>query len=637
MGGEIEKNHKTQNMSIVFVADHWEKFYGGIDVFNQKLCEAMSYVVDRSSATVVCLVFDNVENYHINRCLAKGIYVIPYIKYARESEEEVYKSATEMIKVRTCCDHFIWIGHDIQTGDSAYKLSKMNDDKFGIIFHTDYLATHTNEPLTPMRREIGTDYQSKYEKQRDLAQKANWIFCVGPVVYKSFKYFERAKEIIPGLDVQKRESAGCNTILTAGRFSSDNGYQKNWPDVLQAIREALDILKETGKRPGDYRVIVYGFSKEIENNKLEEMKKNAISQIAKESRYHIKPIMDFVHFDSERKEYLKAVSQSGIFVMSSGIESFGLVAWEALGMGVPIVISENSGIYQYMKRELGYLLRGLCGSFEAASDDMSKTMGQSIADILNSGDAIKPSTELLQKEMSRRNKWETLAIDIAQTIGVPNVMKPDIFQNQNCFEFTYAERRLMLEELKKQVQSKVLNEKIVFFDGISSKNILHDRGFLISLAELMCATGKEKLEVYFSYPAEKAVHERVGQLNNAEGANVDTLMEKARKISKLKDTLRTVLEKSQIEQKKFESCLRRIHLVPLGKSPSVYINILDNDWYFTLKYENRSSSNATMKLADTEEGKKQKQRLIDHMKFILQDSSGDDIESQNMLCKIDSW
>lgn len=637
MGGQIEKKHKMENTAIVFVADHWEKFCGGIDVFNQKLCEAMSYVVDRASATVVCLVFETVANYHINKYLTKGIYVISYTKYAQESEEDVYKNAIEMIKDKTGCDHFIWIGHDIQTGFSAYALSKMNNDKFGIIFHTDYLATHTNEPSTPMKRESGTDYQSKYDKQRVLAQKADWIFCVGPVVYKSFKIFETAKEIIPGLDVQKRETVGCNTILTAGRFDLNNGYQKNWPDVYYAIGEALDILKDKGKSPGDYRVIVYGFNEEIENNKLEEMKKNAIDEISKKSRHNIKPIMDFVHFDSERKEYLKAVSQSGIFVMSSGIESFGLVAWEAMGMGIPIVISENSGIYQYMKKELGYLLRGLCGSFEAATGDMDKTIGQSIADILNSGDAIKPSTELLQKEMSKRNKWETLAIDIAQTIGVPNVMKPDIFQNQNCFEFTYAERRLMLEELKKQVQSKILSEKIVFFDGISSKNILHDTDFLVSLAELLCAPGKERLEVYFSYPAEKAVYERVGQLNNAEGANVDTLMEKAREVSHLKDTLRRVLEEQRIKQEKFESCLRRIHLVPLGKSPSVYINILDNDWYFTLKYENRSSSNATMKLADTEEGKKQKQRLIDHMKFILQDSSDSDIESQNMLRKINSW
>ena len=95
-----------------------------------------------------------------------------------------------------------------------------------------------------------------------------------------------------------------------------------------------------------------------------------------------------------------------------------------------------------------------------------------------------------------------------------------------------------------------------------------------------------------------------------------------------------------IEQRELESCLRRIHLVPLNKSPGVYINILDNEWYFTLKYENRSSDNATMKLADTEEGKKQKQRLIDHMKFILKDSINDeepDVESKNMLDQIDKW
>lgn len=628
---------------IVFVADHWGKCYGGIDAFNESLCKAMAYVVDHSSVAVICLVFGTVETHYVTEYREKGIYIVDYKESASEDMLTSCIGARKEVLNEISCSSYIWIGHDLHTGEKAFNLSRIknNKEKCAVIFHTDYFSMHMDQPDTRERKKAGTDYNSKSQMQEELAQKVDWVFCVGPVVYERFENLSNAHEIIPGLDSNtwKKSSGEYRLIMTAGRFDQSTEYQKKWTEVCYAIGEALDYMIDHGTRPLDYQVIVYGFSEDYNGEDLERKRKDIISNIQRNTKNNIQVTIDFFNFDPERTEYLKNLAKSNVFIMSSWKESFGLVAWEALSMGIPIVISESSGIYLYMEKELGYLLKGLCGSFEAGKENSTKEMGRAIADILLCKDGIKKSTELLQKEMGKRNKWETLAIKIAEIIGIENVMSADIFHNQECFEFTYAERKLMLDELKKRVQSKRINDKIVFFDGISSKNILHDECFFIELIKMMCSEGKENVEVYFGYPTEKAIDERISQIDE-ENVDADALKEKATLITELKKTINRIWEENNIDvdEEVFRACLDRIHLVPLDKSPSVYINILDDDWYFTIKYEKRSSENATMKLqlAGSEEGIKQKQNLIDHMKFIL-NASDNTAECQNMLQQIDKW
>lgn len=455
---------------IVFVADHWGKCYGGIDVFNESLCKAMAYVVDHSSVAVICLVFGTVETHYITEFREKGVYIVDYKESACEDMNTSCLGARKEVINEVSCANYIWIGHDLHTGEKAFHLSQINKnkEKFAVIFHTDYFSMHIEQSDTQKRKKIGTDYKSKSQLQEELAQKADWVFCVGPVVYERFKNLPYSHEVIPGLDsnIQKKNSGEYRLIMTSGRFDQATEHQKKWTEVCYAIGEALDYMIDHGTKPLDYQVMVCGFSEDYNTEDLEKKKQTIISEIQNNTKNNIHASIDFCYFEPERANYLKDLARSNVFVMSSWKESFGLVAWEALSMGIPIVISQSSGIYLYMEKELGYLLKGLCGSFEAGKENSKKEMGIAIANILLCKDGIKKSTKLLQKEMRKRNKWETLAIKIAEIIGIKDVMSADIFHNQDCFEFTYAERKLMLDELKKRVQSKKTNDKIVFFDGI---------------------------------------------------------------------------------------------------------------------------------------------------------------------------
>ena len=636
--GESKKMCKQdidKKVGIVFVADHWGTYIGGIDVFNEKLCKEMAYVVDQSCVSVVCLVFGEVATQYMQECEKQGVKIVSYIKEQEEVEEAICSNARKLVVTETKCQYYIWIGHDTITGEKGFKLSSINEqDKFCLILHTDYLSTNVN------KIEASRHFSDKIKEQENLIKNANWVFCVGPILYERFRNWQRNNKevvmIIPGLEINnKLENRGENNlIMMSGRFDDDTEHQKRWTDAVQAIGNAMNKLAGKGRPILDYQVIIYGFSEGYTEEQLCCKREELLKKIR--TKYKINMSLRLVKFDKERKEYLNDLERCSVFVMSSWIESFGLVAWEALERGIPIVISKNSGIYKYLDAELGYSLRGLCGSFDAGQGDVIDEMGKVISDMLSAKKVLE-SAEKLRVEMLKKNRWEKCAINMAKTIGIEDVMSDQVFTDSSCVEFIYFKRKFMFDELKKRVENGRVSSKIVFFDGISKKNILEDDKFFLALYELL--SGKTEIDVYFAYPTRNAISERISQVDY-EKVDIDILSEKPEFISNLKVNFEKIIRENKIDfdEEKLQKVLNKIYLVPLDKSPNVYINIIDDDWYFTIKYETRSSDNATMKLRidGSTEGERQKESLKEYMEFILKASQESKGKIQ-MLSELKKW
>ena len=581
----MEKSNEKKEVGIVFVADHWGTYTGGIDVLNESLCKELAYVVDQSSVSVICLVFGTFGTKKIEEWKKQGITLVPYTEDKGENIDEMCKRARKAVVENSSCQRYIWIGHDIITGEKAYKLSEEPEDKFALVLHTEFFSVHANRQSCMMDYK-SEDKERKYREQERLLEIADWVFCVGPIIYEH--YIGKRSDIqmiIPGLEINnKLERRGrFNLIMTSGRFGEDTKHQKRWEEFVLGIGKALDNLVEKGKRVFDYQVYIYGFSTAYTDEILQKICKEIIGEVKKNTKHNVNINLNLQRFDKERTDYIDMLKECSVFVMSSWVESFGLVAWEALEMGIPIVISQNSGIYKYLEKELGYSLRGLCGSFDVSSGDVAENMGKAISDILSS-EKVEESAEKLRLEMLKQNRWEKCAITIAKTLGIKNVMSDEVFTDNPYFGFIYSKREFMLDELKKRIETKRINNKIIFFDGVSNENILKDDAFFVSLFELLLA--KNNIEVYFGYPTEKAINERISQMNK-EAVDIENLKKKTKLIAGLKEILKDKLCKAGMEFKEetYADIFDRIYLVPLDKSPNVYINIIDDDWYFTIKYE----------------------------------------------------
>ncbi len=612
---------EEQKKGIVFVADRWGEYYGGIDVFNQKICEAMSYVVDQAKIKVICLVFGKVSDPLKEDAYERNIIVLDYQKENFQSEDEVCRQAVKLVRKKVSNIELIWIGHDVITGSRAYKMSKINSgDKAGVIFHTDYYEVSENGENDREWLEQEEKRDKHIEDQIDLGHDVDYVFGVGPMVSSklSKKCSRKIEMLIPGLEDKFKCDGNFGNILIAGRFDEKTKKQKNWEMVCEAIAFALNDIS----RPADITITFLGFKSSANLQLLQEKFEKKIKE-----NTNCNPRVQVIYFDHKRVDYLKILARSGVFVMASQKESFGLVAWEALSLEIPIVISTYSGLHEYLKEQLGYMLRGLCGEFEGKSDSANEQMGKSIAEILKNSKNIGKATKLLREKMGK-HKWETTAIQLAKRVGIKDIMSADIFDNQDYAEFTYAKRELFLEELKKRVQNKMITKRAIFFGGISREILEYDENFLVSIPKLLCTEGKEKIEIYFCYESIGAVKQRIEELSKESGADSETLYDKAKKAAMIKQTLKQLYCDKDIEketQKRFEEIENRIHVIPLEKCPSVYINILDEDWYFTLKYENRSSENVTAKLSKEKAGMEQRTRLLDHMNFILKNTEDKDM------------
>ena len=452
------KNEDIRSMKkgIVFVSDHWGKFTGGIDVINQKLCEAMGYVVEQSKIEVICLLLVKpgrlaIGNEIINQSKSeKNVIVAQYVISEGETDKKIYEGALNLIKEKVVCTDWVWVGHDIVTGFHACALAEMTKGKSAIIFHTNYYMVHQEYT----RREGVEDYQEKYDLQQRLFERASVVFGVGHWINKRFRSDLKANHvIIPGLEEKRKVSLSNQGILISGRFQEglfdgNSNDQKNMSGVLDALVVTFRLLKQKGKKITDIPVYFVGFDPQLEDRKLDELEKRIKKHIKDGSG--AAPFVHCERFYNDREKYLDRLAQSGVLVMASEQESFGLVAWEAVAMEIPVVMSEDSGVYEHLDKELGYLMKGLCASFEAGSSGMNEKIGECIADMLINYDKMKKATSILRKEMGV-HKWETVAIDLAKKMNIFDVMDEKIFNNSNCYEFAYSKRALLFEELKKRI------------------------------------------------------------------------------------------------------------------------------------------------------------------------------------------
>ena len=80
-----------------------------------------------------------------------------------------------------------------------------------------------------------------------------------------------------------------------------------------------------------------------------ELKYNVLSKV---KEYGLEKNVEFVGF--QRNPY-KYIAESKIFVLTSSWEGFGLVAFEALSLGVPCLVSKVGGLVDIVDQSCGYL------------------------------------------------------------------------------------------------------------------------------------------------------------------------------------------------------------------------------------------------------------------------------------------
>lgn len=219
----------------------------------------------------------------------------------------------------------------------------------------------------------------KIIEQHRLLKEADLLFAVGPRLRQSacnIKSSNNCPQIIPGINFKKEminEYYGNIKqirVLVCGRLGQNDDIIKN----ASLAAKAFATLVKTEERFQDSRISLIGCD-ENQRKKLLILGSNYAGR-----RITINPY-EFM----DRNTLITQLAEHHICIMPSLKEGFGLTGWEAISLGVPVIISKSSGLYELLRNPeyIGYITAvDIRGGGENENKDIEE-LGEAIRRICN--------------------------------------------------------------------------------------------------------------------------------------------------------------------------------------------------------------------------------------------------------------
>ena len=231
------------------------------------------------------------------------------------------------------------IGHGQNLGAPAQIIAKKRNCKRVHIVH---IASEECAMFKDDKTAI-PEGEEKHRTEVDLCKEADFIVTIGPklkeAVSASLRVFRRDEDVIditPGIfwEFAELEQASQERekfrILVFGRGDLEDFQLKGYDIAAQAV---------AGLKEKSYRLIFVG----APNGKEKEVKDEFLKCGISSSQLIVRGVVD------SRETLKHFFFEADLAVMPSRTEGFGLTALEALSAGLPILVSENSGLGEAIK------------------------------------------------------------------------------------------------------------------------------------------------------------------------------------------------------------------------------------------------------------------------------------------------
>lgn len=331
---------------IVIFATAWGSRYGGINSFNYDLCRHLAKSRELNGKKVVCIVdedpgcdsSDGVELFHLP-------FPATFRGYAQ--------SILDILKGRSL-EPIHTIGHDTYTGQRAIDVSKKypGEISVAVFHHMDYAAYKDSDT---------EDNINKITDQENILPNADIVFAVGPKLEMSaiekvrgIKKDPPVVRIQPGLaDVEPRDIMPRNfSAITFGRIKEETRILKQIDLAAASFGRAVG---NRGDLLGDSKLFVLGMSKQEIKEEIDKGGKNFCSQAQQQSdkqRADRRVNVQEWPYENDRGALLEKIKKQSVCMMLSFHDGFGLTGLEAISAGVPLILSENTGLYQALTNSL---------------------------------------------------------------------------------------------------------------------------------------------------------------------------------------------------------------------------------------------------------------------------------------------
>jgi glycosyltransferase involved in cell wall biosynthesis/tetratricopeptide (TPR) repeat protein len=341
--------------TLVAFATQWGSKHGGINSFSADLLSAFG-VAYHVSAQVFCIVATATSE-QIEQAAKTHVQVIslPYpteVTSFESSHGAAGVNCLRQMNISFDPEKTVWLGHDRTTGEAAIAAAKTAGGRSAVIHHMSY--DHYESYA-----EDSASAQQKAEVQSSILRKADLVLAVGPLLRDAAEDrlggSKSVHMLIPGLaEIDAQDAPNTFVAFLSGRLSRDAARIKQGQLGIAAFatahREARDETRPESlrKRPKlllrgvdfDNRIIDPSF--DFTSNLETELKQFAQTYAKAVINLHALP------FTEDRTQLYSELSRSSVALMPSWHEGFGLVAWEAIAAGVPLILTTSSGVFRLL-------------------------------------------------------------------------------------------------------------------------------------------------------------------------------------------------------------------------------------------------------------------------------------------------
>ena len=329
--GNSSRSPSTDKLRVTLLSSEWKTTKGGLSTINRVLAIQLA----KHPSLEVCVYLPQCSEEDKRVAARHNVSLI-------EAEERVgyepndWLSYLPKVHVVDCV-----IGHGTVLGRQVQGIKHNRPHcKWIQVVHTDpeELAMYK-----AYEKRISKG-QRKHKNEVELCKLADKVVAVGPKLAETFSRYLRPSgkdqdviNLTPGIfsefsDVEQAHGELSSfSVLVFGRSDNEDFQLKGYDIAAKAIAELNDKT---------YKLTFVGAT----SGEEEQVADMLLQQGIDPSQLKIRP------FNESREQLAELLCEVDLAIMPSRTEGFGLAALEALSAGLPVLVSENSGLGEALKK-----------------------------------------------------------------------------------------------------------------------------------------------------------------------------------------------------------------------------------------------------------------------------------------------
>lgn len=418
--------------TLITFATQWGSKYGGINSFNADFLTAFGFAYHQN-VEIVCIVAECTPEVREEAAKAHvRLLSLPYAPKTKSFDSSIGEAGARLLKESNISfepDKTIWLGHDLISGEAAVAAAKSAGGRSAVIHHMSYDDYESYA-------EDSESAQSKTETQSKIFEQADLILAIGPLLRDAaidrLRGSGHVHMLIPGLpEIDSKETPKTFVAFLSGRLTSDAARIKQGNLGVAAFAAAERRARNDGspdalrKQP---KLILRGvdFDNRLSESSLkaEHDPETELKQFAEEYGGGIINLHALPYTEDRQRLYAE-LSGSSVALMPSWHEGFGLVGWEAIAAGVPLIIGQNTGVYRLLEEEYTGAEEGYVYSIDVKGktafpffrDEDLEDLVVAIQEIAADPTKARKKASTLRNMLLEKNTWASCSEHAARAFG----------------------------------------------------------------------------------------------------------------------------------------------------------------------------------------------------------------------------